>query len=149
MFNISFAGDESFSVEFSETESMTAELPAVTSSDNGKVLGVENGAWAVTEPSGGGGGKLLWYTDSGFTNAWVDQAMTETVIDHYGSLRDAWDAIVGATSVQLYRYVNANDGVLYSVVNFSFDNVEEEIGLCFTTNRYSWSDNNWKTVYLT
>ena len=26
MFNISFAGDESFSVEFSETESMTAEF---------------------------------------------------------------------------------------------------------------------------
>lgn len=126
------------------------ELPAVTSSDNGKVLGVENGAWAATEPSGGGGGKLLWYTDSGFTNVWVDQAMTETVLEHYGyDLHAAWDAIVGATSVQLYRYVNANDGVLYSVVNFSLDTVEEELGLCFTTNRYSWSDSNWRTVYLT
>ena len=29
-------------------------LPTVTVSDNGKVLAVSSGAWAVTEPSGGG-----------------------------------------------------------------------------------------------
>ncbi len=31
------------------------ELPAVTETDNGKVLGVENGAWSVVNGGGGGG----------------------------------------------------------------------------------------------
>ena len=53
------------------------ELPAVTSSDNGKVLGVSNGAWDKITPSSGSGiptggsvGQVLTKTSSGST--WSD-----------------------------------------------------------------------------
>lgn len=124
------------------TADTLAESYTATKNDGTKLTG--------TLSPGGGGGKLLWYTDSGFTNVWVDQAMTETALEHYDyDLHSAWDAIVGATSVQLYYYINANSGRLYSAVNFNFDTIEDEIALYFTTSRNSWSDNNWRTVYLT
>ena len=48
----------------------TSELPAVTSSDNGDVLTVVEGSWAKATPSGGGGSEN-YYVD--FIAAWSEQ----------------------------------------------------------------------------
>lgn len=62
----------------------TAELPSVSSSDDGKVLTVTNGAWAAGTASGGGGVSVLTlYVDNSKSNLWVDKARTETLCSHY------------------------------------------------------------------
>ena len=62
-------------------------LPAVTASDNGKVLRVVSGAWSPVEiPSGGGGG-----VDMGITGATVGQIAKITAVDGTGK-PTAWEA---------------------------------------------------------
>ena len=46
------------------------ELPTVSSEDNGKILGVENGAWSVVENQGGSGGSDFFFIHLD----WVDVA---------------------------------------------------------------------------
>ena len=63
-------------------------LPAVTASDNGKVLRVVSGAWSPVEiPSGGGGG-----VDMGITGATVGQIAKITAVDASG-VPTAWEAV--------------------------------------------------------
>ena len=63
-------------------------LPAVTASDNGKVLRVVSGAWSPVEiPSGGGGG-----VDMGITGATVGQIAKITAVDENG-VPTAWSPV--------------------------------------------------------
>ena len=52
--------------------SVPIELPAITVSDNNKVLTVVNGIWAPAAPTGGGGSTPVIYTSTIPTTGWSD-----------------------------------------------------------------------------
>lgn len=109
------------------------------------------GSGDIPISGGGGNSKIVWYTDKNYTNAFIDQACTETVAEHYDYDYKSifYDVILPATSVQLYRYNSYEDGVLLNVVSVDFDTVDETFDLYFFSQGGSWDASKWKTVSLT
>lgn len=111
----------------------TSELPTVTSSDDGKVLQVSNGAWAAASaPSGGGASVMTLYLNSSKNVLYVDAALTTTLIEYYG-----WDTQVAADAIQaadIIKIKYSSDGVdkTFFASLFYLEPVEEERKLFFT-----------------
>lgn len=89
------------------------ELPAVSDSDNGKVLGVEDGAWSLV--NGGGGGMLvvnMTMVDSGESNT---ANQLRGVVQPCYVLDKTWqeiyDAFMAGTTVILKHEFGADVGV--------------------------------------
>ena len=90
------------------------ELPAVTETDNGKVLGVENGAWSVV--NGGGGGVLV-------VNATKTSSSGNTYI-----LDKTWQEIHDAfLSVSVIIHQISDDGDGYMAVTAVADGRPEKV----------------------
>lgn len=87
------------------------ELPSVTETDNGKVLGVENGAWSVVN---GGGGVL-------FVNATKTSSSGSYILDK------TWQEIHDAfLSVPVIIHQISDDGDGYMTVTAVADNRPED-----------------------
>ena len=79
-------------------------LPPVTPEDNGKVLGVSDGAWGVIEQSGGGGSEPLIVT---VTYAYEDGTATYTCNKTWKEIHDAY---LAGTIVLFYEHIEFDPG---------------------------------------
>ena len=92
------------------------ELPAGTATNNGQVLGVSEGAWAVVDaPSGGGSGKLT-----------VTEQDSKLVID--ASYADITASVTNGV-IPWFVY----DGTIYTVIKWFYDSEEPEYDVYFAT----------------
>jgi len=106
----------------------TAELPSVSSSDDGKVLTVANGAWAAGTASGGGSVSVLTlYTDKNYSNLWVDSAATTTFLESVDySYQDGYDRLHDADKVIVERTDNKTSSKMYAaLIGVFYDKVDE------------------------
>ena len=92
-------------------------LPPVTPDDNGKVLGVSDGAWAVVSGGGGGGGSeplMVGLNYDSELNANVADKKCIEIWNAYTAGTPVFIHIIedieGAISENYYRIVNANRG---------------------------------------
>ena len=107
-------------------------LPSVSSDDNGKVLGVSDGAWGVIEQSGGGGGSeplIVGVTDNGSQYV-LDKTFSEIV--------DAFMAgtpiIVNSLSVE--EFAGLVTSIQYSVYEEEYSNMRIGVASASAGNGY-------------
>lgn len=104
------------------------ELPSVTETDNGKVLGVENGAWSVVN-GGGGGGMLI-------VNATKTSSSGNTYI-----LDKTWQEIHDAfLSIPVIIHQITDDGDGYLTVTAVADSDSDGV-MVQTSNGFFFADN--------
>ena len=91
-------------------------LPSVSSDDNGKVLGVSDGAWAVVSGGGGGGSEPL-----------IVDYNNDTGIDaSYNEIKTAMLAGKNVYAVQNYTEVGTTGTNYYKILSFAEDSVDQE-----------------------
>lgn len=136
----------------SDVQTSLGKAGTALQADSLKTINGESlvGSGDIQISGGGGNSKIVWYTDKNCTNAFIDQACTETVAEHYGYDYNSifYDVILPATSVQLYRYERYGVGDLLNLVSVKFDTVDETFVLNFFLPGYNWDASKWKTVSL-
>lgn len=107
-------------------------IPSVSSSDNGKVLTVVNGAWTAAEAGGGGGDVIVFYVQSLTANntLYADSALTMTAMEYYGyDLGAAWAAVSAATAIKIMSGYGTSDEHIAMVTDIEYDRPEDSIDL--------------------
>lgn len=108
--------------------------PTVTSSDNGKVLTVVNGAWAAAESGGGGGDVIVFYVQSLSANntLYADSALTITAMEYYNyDLSAAWSAVSAATAIKIMSGYGTTKEHIAWVTEVEYDKPEDTIDLSY------------------
>lgn len=115
---------------------------------NGTGIDVTNYAAVDVSVSGGGGEVMILYTNSNYSNVYVDANLTTTLVDSYDYDYDAIYAdIISASAVKVIKNTSGGGDVV-NVVSIRYDKIDETFYLFVLLPSVNWGTNNWKSISI-
>ena len=121
--------------KFADKGVETSKQDALVSGTNIKTVNGESllgsGDIAI---SGGGGSELTLYTDSSFTDLWIDEGRTTTLLESFGYDYNVAKAEMSKfSSIKIWSKYSSN---MYFVSNWSVDTVDDSFDVVFGIQTY-------------